>query len=334
MLRFIQKNWFLICLLALLVIATLLPDVGTRAALGGLSSRVAVILIFLFTGFTLPSEAILRKLRDVRLHLYLQLFIFALVPLVVAATAPLFFADLLDGAVLTGLFALSVLPTTISSCVVFTSTSRGNTVAALFNAALANMLGVVISPLLLSLLLSGGSNAMGMDQIASTLMSLGLNILLPIIAGQIIRRRALHLAQTRAKVFGKINNVLILFIVFVTISRTAGSEQFVQSIPMMVWPFLYLAVLHIVLLVLAFTGGMALKLDKPDLVAVLFVAPQKTLAMGAPLLTIYFASDPQILGIALLPLLFYHPWQLVVAGFVKSLPWISGDPNRPNTPNE
>jgi predicted Na+-dependent transporter len=42
--------------------------------------------------------------------------------------------------------------------------------------------------------------------------------------------------------------------------------------------------------------------------------------MGAPLLSVYFASAPQLLGFALLPLIFYHMWQLMVAGFMKSLP--------------
>ena len=48
-----------------------------------------------------------------------------------------------------------------------------------------------------------------------------------------------------------------------------------------------------------------------------FVAPQKTLAMGVPLLSTYFAAQPEVLGIAMIPLLFYHPWQLLTAGVAK-----------------
>ena len=58
------------------------------------------------------------------------------------------------------------------------------------------------------------------------------------------------------------------------------------------------------------------------IVTVLYAAPQKTLAMGAPLLTTYFAGDPETLGLALIPLLFYHPWQLLVAGMLKSSPLV------------
>ena len=46
--------------------------------------------------------------------------------------------------------------------------------------------------------------------------------------------------------------------------------------------------------------------------------PQKTLAVGIPLLSTYFAHDPELLAVAILPLLFYHPWQLMIAGFIKS----------------
>jgi hypothetical protein len=39
-------------------------------------------------------------------------------------------------------------------------------------------------------------------------------------------------------------------------------------------------------------------------------------------LTIYF-SGQEILGVALLPLVFYHPFQLFVAGLLKGLPFVS-----------
>jgi predicted Na+-dependent transporter len=50
----------------------------------------------------------------------------------------------------------------------------------------------------------------------------------------------------------------------------------------------------------------------------LYAAPQKTLAVGVPLVSTYFAASPEILGLALLPLVFYHAWQLLVAGFIRS----------------
>jgi predicted Na+-dependent transporter len=65
-----------------------------------------------------------------------------------------------------------------------------------------------------------------------------------------------------------------------------------------------------------------LRLDGADTIAAVFVAPQKTIAMGIPLLTTYFAGDPQTLALAIVPLLFYHPWQLLVAGLLKGAPFL------------
>ena len=314
--NFIKKNWFLLALVLVLCVSIGIPELGVLIGLNGLSSRIAVIVIFLFTGFTLPSEAIVTRLKNWRLHVFIQAFIFVVVPLVFVTTTAIFFSS--NDAILPGLFALAVLPTTVSSCVVFTSTSKGNTVAALFNAALANILGVVLSPALLSLLLRDTDAGLPLSEFLDTLRSLSLNILVPLVLGNIARSRMRDLATKHKKVFGNINNGLILLIVFVTISRTAAGPDFRAAAPTMIGPFLYLAIIHIVLVALAFLGARLLRLEKADLIATIFVAPQKTLAMGAPLLTIYFAANPDLLGIALLPLLFYHPWQLIVAGFLKS----------------
>ena len=41
--------------------------------------------------------------------------------------------------------------------------------------------------------------------------------------------------------------------------------------------------------------------------------------MGVPLLGIYFARNPEMLGLAVLPILFYHPFQLLVAGVIRGI---------------
>ena len=112
-------------------------------------------------------------------------------------------------------------------------------------------------------------------------------------------------------------NGAIVVIVWFSFSRPALDPTFVASLARF-WPLLgYLALSH-----RAAAGG---GLDRhpatgpgprPTPTPPLFVAPQKTLALGAPLLTTYFASEPDVLGLALLPLIMYHLWQLAVAGFL------------------
>ena len=116
-----------------------------------------------------------------------------------------------------------------------------------------------------------------------------------------------------------ISNFFILCILFFAFAKTARNPDFLDNLEHMVIPFIYLAVSYLILLAIAYGGAKAFKLSHENLISVLFAAPQKTLAMGVPLLSTFFASDPEILGIALLPLIFYHPWQLLIAGFIPKL---------------
>ncbi|MFN2267339.1 MAG: bile acid:sodium symporter, partial [Desulfonatronovibrio sp.] len=54
-------------------------------------------------------------------------------------------------------------------------------------------------------------------------------------------------------------------------------------------------------------------------ITALFSAPQKTLATGAPMANLMFASHSG-LGIILLPLMFYHIFQLFLGGLLVN--WI------------
>lgn len=312
----LKRNWFILGLLAAMAVGYLLADNGALLNPGGWTNRIIVFILFLITGVKLPSDRIRQDLRTPRLHVFLQLFIFVVTPLFFLTAVPLF-GDALDGRLIVGIFALAVLPTTVSSCIVFTQNANGNSVAAVFNAALANVAGIFVSPLLLSLLLSTSGRALPLEQLLATLRGLALNMLLPIALGQLARFRIADWAARRGKALGVASNVLILVVVAFAFARTAADPEFARYAPQLLWPLAYLAVAHLVLVALVVLGARLLRLERADRVTALFVAPQKTLALGAPLLTIFFEGQ-DILGVALLPLVFYHPWQLFVAGVIAS----------------
>ena len=252
------------------------------------------------------------------LHLFLQAFIFVAVPLYFAASAALLWRGG-DPRLLAGIYALAVLPTTVSSCIVFTQAARGNVVATIFNASLANVAGVFLSPLLLSLLLQQSGRALPADELLRVLTALALKMLLPFALGQVARARLRELAQRLRKAISVFMNASIVVIIWFSFSRPALDPAFAASL-LRLWPlFGYLALSHLLLLGAVWGVTRALRLDKANTYTALFVAPQKTLAMGAPLLTTYFATMPDLLGVALLPLIMYHLWQLTVAGFLPRL---------------
>jgi sodium/bile acid cotransporter 7 len=61
----------------------------------------------------------------------------------------------------------------------------------------------------------------------------------------------------------------------------------------------------------------ALRLSRPDLIAAYFCSVKKTLAMGVPLAILIF-GDREDLPLILLPVMLYHPLQLLANGVLAS----------------
>jgi solute carrier family 10 (sodium/bile acid cotransporter), member 7 len=59
----------------------------------------------------------------------------------------------------------------------------------------------------------------------------------------------------------------------------------------------------------------ALGFSREDKIAAMFCGSKKTLASGVPMSKLIFAGNPG-LGLILLPIMIYHPLQLVICGFL------------------
>jgi len=55
--------------------------------------------------------------------------------------------------------------------------------------------------------------------------------------------------------------------------------------------------------------------SREDKIAAMFCGSKKTLASGVPMAKLIFAANPA-LGLILLPIMVYHPMQLVICGFL------------------
>jgi len=316
MIALLRRNWFVCGIFCVVALALAVPRLGAVLGAGRVLPTAAVVAIFVLSGLSLPSEAMRRGIRNVRVHVFCQLFIFAVIPAYFYATSG-WLAGAMNGRLLWGVYALAVFPTTISSCIVLTQMARGNAATAIFNAVLANILGVFVSPTLLTLLLSRAGQALPAEEVLRIFLNLALKVLLPFGAGQLLRLRLRGFADRHRKGFSTAGGGLVLLIVFLAFSRTAGSGALRANAAHLPVPFAYLAGSNVLLMLLALGGARLCRFDRADVTAVLFIAPQKTLAMGIPLLSTYFASQPEVLGIAILPSLFYHPWQLFTAGVAR-----------------
>ncbi len=313
----LKKYWFLMGVVAAAALGLLFPGAAGSLNPRSLTTNGIVVVLFVITGLSLSTDTVWTGLRNVWLHLYLQLFIFVVTPAYFLGSLALL-RGVMPGSLDVGILALACLPTTVSSCVVFTQSAGGNASGAMFNSTLANCLGVLVSPLLLSLLLKGGHHALPPSEIGGILVNLGLTILVPFAVGQGIRFLfARQFASRHRATLGIVSNSLILLIIFFAFGKSARGELFRDGAARLLLPLGYLALSHLLLILASYVGARLLGFSAENRIAVLFVAPQKTVAMGLPLLSAYFAASPDLLAAAILPLLFYHAFQLLVAGLLR-----------------
>lgn len=309
---FLARNWFVASLPMVLVVAWRFPGAASK---GGwlrpeVTTDIGVALIFALQGMALPTSALAQGASRWRLHLLVQAFTFVGFPLIGLAL------DLAAGRFLSpdlrlGFLFLCVLPSTVSSSVVLTQLAGGNTVGAVFNAALSNVIGVFVTPLWIAWLAQAGG---GPADLAAVLRKVVVLLVVPLALGQLLRWRLRPWIDARRKLLGNLSGALILYLVF---------AAFCESVNQRVWSGMGAGTTSIatggvlLLFVLAMLATHALargvSLDRGDWIAAMFCAPQKTIASGIPLAKAIFGAHPG-LGLILLPVLLYHPLQLIVCG--------------------
>ena len=306
-----SRNWFIAGIFLAVIAGNLAGDHLVVINPGGKTVMILVIILFFFQGLKLPTENIISGLTNIRLHAFTQFFIFVVNPLFFFLLMKLF-SQWIDYRLVIGIYALSCLPTSVSSCTVFTSMAGGNVSGTMFNAALSNIAGVFISPLLISLMLSQSGQSLPADEIIRVLISLFVKMVLPIVAGQIIRQFVKTAAERNRKRLNIGSNLIVLSILLFAI---AGSGEMFSpdKLKLLVFPFILLVFSYPAVVFLTYSSGKAAGFDKGDIISSLFTGSQKTLAMGLPLLATYFASRPELVGFAVMPILFYQPYQLIVS---------------------
>jgi solute carrier family 10 (sodium/bile acid cotransporter), member 7 len=303
------RHWFVAGLILAAGLAFIIPEVGARAGplRPEITTKVGVGLIFLMQGLSIATAALRSGALRWRLHVAMQLFMFAAFP------AGMILLDRAVGGLLPedlrmGFLFLAILPTTVSTCVVLTGTAGGNVSGALFNSAFANVAGVIITPVWAAFLLQARGEGPAMLPLVAEIAAL---LLLPLAAGQALRAVLRHRRLPDVRVLSALSNGIILYIVFTALANSVNTGAFAET-------GLGLSALVAGGVVLLFAAASAaawavgglFRFKPGDRRAFLFTAPQKTLAAGAPMGQILFAGHPG-LGLILLPLMVYHVVQLL-----------------------
>jgi sodium/bile acid cotransporter 7 len=212
-----------------------------------------------------------------------------------------------------GFLYLCALPSTISSSVALTGSAGGNVPAAILNASMSSVFGIFLTPWLVSLVMGTGSG--GID-LGSTLLDLSLMLLLPLVLGQLVRPLIGKFFAKHKKYTNLIDKIVILLLVYAAFcnSMVSGLWQ-TQGNSVIAMAFVGSAVLLAVILLLTTGTARALKFNHADKVAAVFCATKKSLAAGAPMAALIFGNNPG-LGLILLPIMIYHPLQLIVCSIM------------------
>ena len=307
----LAKNWFLVGMPVAVGLAWLFPEAGAR---GGwmqteITTKFAVAFVFLAQGLTLPAKALRDGASQWKLHMGVQTFCFVGIPLIGILLASLVGAQL-PADLRLGFLFLCVLPSTIVMSVALSTVAGGNVAAAIFNAVLSNVLGVLVTPAWVAWLMKTSSESY---ELSSVVKEVSMLLLLPLMVGQIGRQVGLkNWANGQKKRLSIISNVIILVIVFAAFCNSVQAGLWsVHG-----WSTFGLTGVGVVLLLgLALLGAglvaRVLNLAPSESIVMLFCGAQKSLATGVPLAKVIFGAHPG-LGLILLPIMVYHPLQLFV----------------------
>ncbi|MDX6347108.1 MAG: solute carrier family 10 (sodium/bile acid cotransporter), er 7 [Streptomyces sp.] len=320
---------YIAALLGTVLLAALLPARGPAATAAGGASTGAVALLFFLYGARLSTREAMDGLKHWRLHLTVLCCTFVLFPLLGLA-ARVLVPYVLTPQLYTGLLFLCLLPSTIQSSIAFTSIARGNVAAAICAGSFSSLIGLLVTPLFAALLL-GGSNGVGFS--AGSVLGIVLQLLVPFLAGQVLRPLVAGFIARHKKILGYVDRGSILLVVY-----AAFSEGMVQGIWHQVTPLRLVVLLAIEGLLLATMlsitsyGARRLGFSRGDRITIVFCGSKKSLASGLPMATVLFGG-PQA-ALAVLPLMLFHQLQLMVCAVIaKRWSRTPAPPRRPQRPH-
>lgn len=309
-------DWFLVGMVTATFLAWLFPAPG---AAGGwlhpeLLTKAGVALIFFLHGLALPFAALKAGSLRWPLHLLVQACTFLVFPLI-GILSLFLLGDHLSPELRLGWFYLCALPSTVSSSVAMTAAARGNVAAAVFNATLSSLLGVVLTPFWMALVMRTSGQAFPLGPVILDLLRW---LVLPLVAGQCLRPWLGTWAGAHKALINRLDRGTILLLVYTSFCDSFAEGIWSRQSPLTLLGVVVGSGLLFWLVLLASTeGARLLKLPREDRIAAVFCASKKSMASGVPMARLMFASQPA-LAVILLPIMVYHPLQLLICGWLAS----------------
>lgn len=305
-----KLDGFLFAMLAAVALALLWPQLGAMHGFLnlGVITQVGIALVFFCHGVMLAPQAIRAGLLKWRLHLLVQLTTFVAFP-VFGVLLYWSTRSILSDELRLGFILLCAMSSTISSSVAMTAMAKGDVTAAVFNASVSGLIGMLMTPLLVRLVTGADQHSVPLsDAIVGILVTLAV----PLVLGQLLRPMLLLRLLPHKKWLTRLDRGVIVLIVYTSFCESTASGVWAKF----AWQQLLLtAILALVLLSIMLVAtryiARAVGFNREEEIAAVFCGSKKSLASGAPIAKIMFAGHPG-LGLIMLPLMLYHQIQLLV----------------------
>lgn len=310
----VRLDGFLLAILAAVAVAAVVPATGAAVPLLDHVVTAAIFVLFFMYGGRLEPREALEGVRHWRLHAVILGFTYVVFP-ILGVLLGFLLPRVLSAPLALGVLYVCLVPSTVQSSITFTSIAKGNVAGAIVSASFSNLIGVLITPLLVMLLMTGGAGGIHIE--ASSILDIVGQILVPFVLGQ--------LSRPLTATWLKENNAWLKFVdrgVIVLVVYSAFSSGMREGIWGMVSVGQILLVALVSALLLAFVlwatdaSARALGFSRGDRIASQFCGTKKSLATGLPMAAVLFAG--QQVGLIILPLMIFHQLQLMVCAALAS----------------
>lgn len=312
-----KQNIFLLLLLLMVIAGKVIPYREEYNQTFNLGKFIdwGIAGIFLLYGLKLNLKEVLKDISNWKLHLLVQFGTFLLFPVLVLTVYPLvkstdFFP------LWVSVFFLAALPSTVSSSVVMVSIAKGNVTSAIFNASISGLIGIVMTPLLMSLFLAANAGTeSGQGEIIQQLL---LKVLLPIILGILLNPIFKRFVTKYAKTIAEFDRLIILLIVYESFSSAFVNRIF-STIPTVQFIWLTIGVIALFFIVYEILKFIAkkLKFSREDIITSTFCGSKKSLVHGSLFVLVLGIPDEKKV-LFLLPVMIYHSFQLFYVSWLAN----------------
>ncbi len=305
---------FVLALLATVLLASLLPLRGASVEPFSRATDAAIALLFVLHGARLSRYTVIEGLLNWRLHITVLFVTFVVFPHI-GLLVGLIPHTLLPAPLSLGILYLCLLPSTVQSSIAFTSIAGGNVPAAIVSASGSNILGMVLTPVMVGLLMTLDGRGNGFS--VSALENIMLQLLAPFLVGQILQPWIGGWIRRHGRILKPVDRGSILMVVYLAFSHAVVDGIWLKFTlaDLAVVALIDLALLALVLALTIF-GSRLLGFKRADEIVIAFCGSKKSLASGVPMANAIFPAA--MIGPIVLPLMIFHQLQLMVCAVIAA----------------